>query len=146
MESGFGVLPILDQTQRKSAFNRHLSSIDVWRDMARVGGSHGPGGVDVKDESGDKTSETLANETAVHGGENCRGADGGLGNRVRRRATLTLYSNFGRSNLKRSLGSGHRENGGGAVRLKIHHRVASNRNHARRSASSIQISIKLVVA
>jgi hypothetical protein len=41
---------------------------------------------------------------------------------------------------------GHRENGGGAVRLKIHYRVASNRNHARRSASSIQISIRLVVA
>ncbi len=41
---------------------------------------------------------------------------------------------------------GRRENSGGAVRLKIHYRVASNRNHARRSASSIQISIRLVVA
>jgi hypothetical protein len=41
---------------------------------------------------------------------------------------------------------GHRENGAGAAKLNIHYRVASNRNHARRSASSIQISIKLVVA
>ncbi len=40
----------------------------------------------------------------------------------------------------------HRVNGGGAVRLMIHYRVASNRNHARRSASSIQTSIRLVVA
>jgi hypothetical protein len=40
----------------------------------------------------------------------------------------------------------HRVNCGCAVRLKIHYRVASNRNHARRSASSIQTSIRLVVA
>lgn len=36
--------------------------------------------------------------------------------------------------------------GAGAVGLKIPYRVASNRNHARRSASSIQTSIRLVVA
>jgi hypothetical protein len=40
----------------------------------------------------------------------------------------------------------HIVSGVGAVRLKIHYRVASNRNHARRSASSIQTSIRLVVA
>jgi hypothetical protein len=64
----------------------------------------------------------------------------------RPRATPTLYSNFIRSNLMRRLGPGTEENGSGAVRSKIHYRVASNKNHARRSASSIQISIKLVVA
>jgi hypothetical protein len=40
----------------------------------------------------------------------------------------------------------YRVNGDGAVGLKIHYRVASNRNHARLSASSIKTSIKLVVA
>jgi len=69
-----------------------------------------------------------------------------IGERVPTMRHATALRELCSLELKAERRFGHRVSGGGTFRLKTHYLVDSNRNHARRSASSIQISIRLVVA